>query len=89
MKEHKPIRVYPFEMPAALRGKIECSGCEKPATGNGHVVHVDAFRNDKGEIKANSHFACSQECVEEVLKQLTVGFSLAGVQNIPTDDING
>jgi hypothetical protein len=72
-------------VPHELAGRIACAVCEVPASiGPAFVVHVDSHTNEKGEVKAASHYACSETCCVELTGSLMVEFAFVGMQ--PGDD---
>lgn len=77
--DRPPVRSQAYDVPREFAGKFKCALCEAPLAGEVFAVHVDKNRNDKGEIKAETHGACSAKCRDRLMHSLAVEYALTGV----------
>jgi hypothetical protein len=85
--DRPPVRSQPYTVPRELAGRFNCAYCEQPVRATDvFVVHVDAHRNQKKELKAKTHLACGIRCRDELMKASAVEYALVGVTPMPVPE---
>lgn len=77
-----PVRVRPCEVLPELSGQFACDACGKlltTADRNVSMIHMDAVRTEKGDVKARTFIGCSPSCTEHLEESATVQHGLVGV----------